>query len=65
MKTINLEAYQNILWENVRAAVHDLKLKRHWVLLQDNDARHTSKAKSTLPSGSVLVVSIKKDDKNN
>ncbi|KAI3358722.1 hypothetical protein L3Q82_015140 [Scortum barcoo] len=32
--------------ETVRPSVHDLKLKRTWVLQQDNDPKHTSKSTS-------------------
>ncbi|KAK3571134.1 hypothetical protein QTP86_001919 [Hemibagrus guttatus] len=35
-----------ILKENVRPSVCDLKLKRTWVLEQDNDPKHTSKSTS-------------------
>ncbi|KAK3515482.1 hypothetical protein QTP70_023006, partial [Hemibagrus guttatus] len=35
-----------ILKENVRPSVCDLKLKRTWVLQQDNDPKHTSKSTS-------------------
>ncbi|KAK3519567.1 hypothetical protein QTP86_010505 [Hemibagrus guttatus] len=37
---------QKILKENVRPSVCDLKLKRTWVLQQDNDPKHTSKSTS-------------------
>ncbi len=35
-----------ILKDNVRPSVRDLKLKRTWVLQQDNDPKHTSKSTS-------------------
>ncbi|KAK3539696.1 hypothetical protein QTP70_012026 [Hemibagrus guttatus] len=41
--TMNSAVYQKILKENVRPSVCDLKLKRTWVLQQDNDPKHTSK----------------------
>ncbi|KAK3567375.1 hypothetical protein QTP86_019891 [Hemibagrus guttatus] len=44
--TINSAVYQKILKENVRPSVFDLKLKRTWVLQQDNDPKHTSKSTS-------------------
>ncbi|KAK3524035.1 hypothetical protein QTP70_017546 [Hemibagrus guttatus] len=44
--TMNSAVYQNILKENVRPSVCDLKLKRTWVLQQDNDPKHTSKSTS-------------------
>ncbi|KAK3538185.1 hypothetical protein QTP70_032718 [Hemibagrus guttatus] len=44
--TMNSAVYQNILKENVRPSVYDLKLKRTWVLQQDNDPKHTSKSTS-------------------
>ncbi|KAK3559789.1 hypothetical protein QTP86_020770 [Hemibagrus guttatus] len=43
-RTMNSAVYQKILKENVRPSVYDLKLKRTWVLQQDNDLKHTSKA---------------------
>ncbi|KAK3548595.1 hypothetical protein QTP70_015114, partial [Hemibagrus guttatus] len=42
----NSAVYQKILKENVRPSVCDLKLKRTWVLQQDNDPKHTSKSTS-------------------
>uniref|UniRef100_A0A8C1VXN7 Transposase n=1 Tax=Cyprinus carpio TaxID=7962 RepID=A0A8C1VXN7_CYPCA len=42
--TMNSAVYQKILKENVRPSVCDLKLKRTWVLQQDNDPKHTSKS---------------------
>ncbi|KAK3535322.1 hypothetical protein QTP70_007932 [Hemibagrus guttatus] len=44
--TMNSAVYQKILKENVRPSVCDLKLKRTWVLQQDNDSKHTSKSTS-------------------
>ncbi|KAK3508530.1 hypothetical protein QTP70_031914 [Hemibagrus guttatus] len=44
--TMNSAVYQKILKENVRPSVSDLKLKRTWVLQQDNDPKHTSKSTS-------------------
>ena len=38
--------YQKILKENIRPSVRDLKLKRSWVMQQDNDPKHTSKSTS-------------------
>ncbi|KAK3571282.1 hypothetical protein QTP86_005922 [Hemibagrus guttatus] len=43
---MNSAVYQKILKENVRPSVCDLKLKRTWVLQQDNDPKHTSKSTS-------------------
>ncbi len=40
---MNSALYQKILKENVRPSVCDLKLKRTWVMQQDNDPKHTSK----------------------
>ncbi len=42
--TMNSALYQKILRENVRPSVCDLKLKRTWVMQQDNDPKHTSKS---------------------
>ncbi len=44
--TMNSAVYQKILKDNVRPSVRDLKLKRTWVLQQDNDPKHTSKSTS-------------------
>ncbi|KAK3531714.1 hypothetical protein QTP70_025948, partial [Hemibagrus guttatus] len=44
--TMNSAVYQKILKENVQPSVCDLKLKRTWVLQQDNDPKHTSKSTS-------------------
>ncbi|KAK3569815.1 hypothetical protein QTP86_005847 [Hemibagrus guttatus] len=44
--TMNSAVYHIILKENVRPSVCDLKLKRTWVLQQDNDPKHTSKSTS-------------------
>ncbi|KAF7664638.1 hypothetical protein LDENG_00170880, partial [Lucifuga dentata] len=44
--TMNSALYQKILKENVRPSVRDLKLKRTWVMQQDNDPKHTSKSTS-------------------
>ncbi|KAK3540398.1 hypothetical protein QTP70_030411, partial [Hemibagrus guttatus] len=44
--TMNSAVYQKILKVNVRPSVCDLKLKRTWVLQQDNDPKHTSKSTS-------------------
>ncbi|KAK3550047.1 hypothetical protein QTP86_019146 [Hemibagrus guttatus] len=44
--TMNSAVYQKILKENVRPSVSDLKLKRTWVLQQDNNPKHTSKSTS-------------------
>ncbi|KAK3527102.1 hypothetical protein QTP86_010826 [Hemibagrus guttatus] len=45
-RTMNSAVYQKILKENVQPSVCDLKLKRTWVLQQDNDPKHTSKSTS-------------------
>ncbi|KAG2458113.1 TCB1 transposase, partial [Polypterus senegalus] len=42
--TMNSELYQRILKENVRTSVHELNLKRRWVMQQDNDPQHTSRS---------------------
>ncbi len=42
---MNSALYQ-ILKENVRSSVCDLKLKRTWVMQQDNDLKHSSKSTS-------------------
>ncbi|KAK3506739.1 hypothetical protein QTP70_021775 [Hemibagrus guttatus] len=44
--TMNSAVYQKVLKENVRPSVCDLKLKRTWVLQQDNDPKHSSKSTS-------------------
>ncbi len=40
--TMNSALCQKILMENVRPSVCDLKLKRTWVMQQDNDPKHTT-----------------------
>ncbi len=44
--TMDSAVYQKILKDNVRPSVRDLKLKRTWVLQQDNDPKHTIKSTS-------------------
>ncbi len=44
--TMNSAVYQKILKENIWPSVCDLKLKRTWVMKQDNDPKHTSKSTS-------------------
>ncbi|MBN3289611.1 TCB1 transposase, partial [Polypterus senegalus] len=44
--TMNSTVYQKIPKENVRPSVRQLKLKRSWVLQQDNGPKHTSKSTS-------------------
>ncbi|KAK3510959.1 hypothetical protein QTP70_027804 [Hemibagrus guttatus] len=44
--TMNSAVYQKILKEIVWPSVCDLKLKRTWVLQQDNDPKHTSRSTS-------------------
>ncbi len=50
--TMNSAVYQKILKDNVWPSVRDLKLKRTWVLQQDNDPKHTSKSTSECKSTS-------------
>ncbi|MCJ8745442.1 hypothetical protein PDJAM_G00130260, partial [Pangasius djambal] len=38
----NSALYQRIIKENVRTSVHELNLKRKWVMQQDNNPKHTS-----------------------
>ena len=39
---MNSKVYQDVLQENLRPSVRQLKLKRGWMLQQDNDPKHTS-----------------------
>ncbi|KAG2465365.1 TCB1 transposase, partial [Polypterus senegalus] len=48
-ETMNSELYQRILKENVRTSVHELNLKRRWVMQQDNDPKHTSRSTKEWP----------------
>lgn len=41
---MNSQVYQDILQKNLRQSVKQLKLKRGWVLQQDNDPKHRSKS---------------------
>ncbi len=43
---MNSALNQKILKENVRLSVCDLKVKRTWVMQQDNDPKYTSKSTS-------------------
>ncbi len=43
---MNSALYQKILKENIQPSVCDLKLKRTWVMQQDNDLKHISKSTS-------------------
>ncbi|CAJ0926274.1 unnamed protein product [Ranitomeya imitator] len=45
-ESMNSAVYQNILKENVRPSFCDLKLKRTWVMRQDNLSKIASKSKS-------------------
>jgi transposase len=38
------QVYQDILQENVRLSVRQLKLMRSWVMQQDNNPKHRSKS---------------------
>ena len=40
----NSQVYQDILQENVRLSVRQLKLNRSWVKQRDNDPKHRSKS---------------------
>ncbi len=40
--TMNSELYHQFLKENVRTSVHELSLKKKWVMQQYNDPKHTS-----------------------
>ena len=42
--TMNSGLNQQILHENVRASVCELKLNRKWVMQQDDDPKHKSKS---------------------
>ena len=41
---MNSQDYQDILQENVRLPVRQLKLNRSWVMQQDNAPKHRSKS---------------------
>ena len=41
---MNSQVHQDILQENVRLSVRQLKLNRSWVMQQDNDPKHKSKS---------------------
>ena len=41
---INSKMYQDILQENLKPSVRQLKLKRGWVMQRVNDPKHTSKS---------------------
>ena len=41
---MNSQVFQDILQENVRLSVHQLKLNRSWVMQQDSDAKHRGKS---------------------
>ncbi|KAF7642141.1 hypothetical protein LDENG_00263840, partial [Lucifuga dentata] len=42
--SLNSQFYQQILHENVRISIHELKLKTKWVTQQDNDPKHTRRS---------------------
>uniref|UniRef100_A0AAR2L9T4 Tc1-like transposase DDE domain-containing protein n=1 Tax=Pygocentrus nattereri TaxID=42514 RepID=A0AAR2L9T4_PYGNA len=41
---MNSQVYQDILQENLRPSVLQLKLNRRWVMQQDNNSKHRSKS---------------------
>ena len=43
-RTIYSQVYQDILLENVRLSVCQLKLNSSWVMHQDNNQKHSSKS---------------------
>ena len=43
-RKMNSQVYQDILQENVRLSVRQLKLKWSWVMQQDHDPKHRSKS---------------------
>lgn len=43
---MNSKVYQDVLQEKLRPSVRQLKLKRGWMLQQDNDPKHRSKSTS-------------------
>ena len=51
--SVEEKPHQDILQENVRLSVRQLKLKRRWVMQQDNDPKHISKSSTEeyTPSG--------------
>lgn len=42
--TMNSKLYHDTFHKNIRATVHDLRLKRRWVMQQLNDPKHTRKS---------------------
>ncbi|KAF7648140.1 hypothetical protein LDENG_00161510 [Lucifuga dentata] len=42
--SMNSQLYQQILQENVRVSVRELKLKIKWITQQDNDPKQTSRS---------------------
>ncbi|KAF7652768.1 hypothetical protein LDENG_00092330 [Lucifuga dentata] len=41
---MNSQLYQQILQENVRVSIRELKLKTKWVIQQNNNPKHTSRS---------------------
>ena len=48
---MNSQVYQDILQENVRLSVFQLKLNRSWVMQQNNDPKQNRRTEENMPSG--------------
>ena len=56
-RKMNSWFYQDILQENVRLSVRQLKLNRSWVMQQNNDSKHRSKS-TTMASTEENMTSV-------
>ena len=56
MKKMNSQVYQDILQENVRLSVRQLKINKSWLMQQDNDPKPISKSTEWLQQKKIRLL---------